>query len=943
MTIVPGRLAAGLFGLWLALAGPAADAAAEVAWPPPTDGVLTHDPQLVWGRLANGQRYVILPHATPDDHVSLRLAIDAGSMMEAEDQRGLAHFLEHLAFNGSANLPPGELVRFLQREGLAFGPDTNAATGFDRTVYRLDLPRNDPALLDKALGILAEIQGRLTLDPKEIDAERGVILAEKRERDSAQARFGEAMLAFLLPGTPYELRQPIGDETVIRTAQRPRFADFYATWYVPERAIVVVVGDVDPAAVAKMIEAQFGPLPQPATEPPPPAASPPATTATDALVVLDPALPATLAIAQVLPPDDRPDSLALQRDRVAEYLALTSLNRRLRSKGLEPGAPFVAAMAGTSDMPPVARLALLQLTISGDRWREAMAAVEQELRRALTYGFEQSELDASLAALRQELETAARSAATRESADVADQLTDVVADGDVASSPATDLAVLDALAPQLDAGTVNAALHRAFGGDRVRLVLGGPPELKADRDQVLAAWADSTRNAVVAGPAMAAKTFLYDDFGPAGTVVSRETIDDLGIVRLRFANGVLLDYKRTDFEADTIRVAVRFGSGRIGLPPDKPGLDLLASAAFVGGGLGRQGIADLADILEEHSVSSNLVIAESGILLTGKTTPADLLLQLQLLAAQISDPGFRPEGMDMFRATIAGLYPRLAGEPEGALSLTVTRELHGGDPRYGVAPQAEAQKRTMDELKAWLGPMLRQGPIQVAVVGAFDPDRLVEDVARTFGALPALEAVPYVEGPVLRPLAQTAAAQLGHEGAADQALAAVYWPTTDGNDTRVAQGLDLVADILDDRLLTELREREGATYSPSAGADSSLILPGFGTIGAAVSATPADAPHVLDQIVATAASMRGGGITEDELVRAKEPRLAQARTALQSNDYWLGGVLTGLNRLPQRLDMARRLIADIEGQSLADVQALADRYLDPAQARRYLVLPKSAS
>ena len=230
--------------LWLSLVGLAAAEGSQSPWPVPGEGVLANDPSVVWGRLPNGLRYAIRPGGSPEDHVSLRLLVEAGSLMESEQQRGLAHFLEHMAFEGSQHLAPGELIAFLQRAGLAFGPDTNASTGFDRTVYQLDLPKDDAQLVDDGLGILSEFAGRLTLPADQIESERGVILSEKRARDTPGQRSAEAMLGFLLPGTGYAERQPIGLEPVIRTAPRDQFSAFYREWYRPDRQIVVVTGDV---------------------------------------------------------------------------------------------------------------------------------------------------------------------------------------------------------------------------------------------------------------------------------------------------------------------------------------------------------------------------------------------------------------------------------------------------------------------------------------------------------------------------------------------------------------------------------------------------------------------------------------------------------------------------------------------------------------------------
>ncbi len=180
-----------------------------------------------------------------------------------------------------------------------------------------------------------------------------------------------------------------------------------------------------------------------------------------------------------------------------------------------------------------------------------------------------------------------------------------------------------------------------------------------------------------------------------------------------------------------------------------------------------------------------------------------------------------------------------------------------------------------------------------------------------------------------------------HEGQSNQALAMVYWPTTGQDDARTGIGLDLLADILADRLLREVREREGATYSPEVYSQQSLALPGYGYIAAAIDASAADAARIVELIRDTGSTMRAGGITTDEFERALQPRLAQARTAQQSNEYWLYNVLFGADQFPQVLDNARTLIADIEAQTLASVQALAATYLDPARALPVLVVPES--
>lgn len=927
--------------LWLSLVGMAAADGSPPTWPVPGEGVLANDPSVVWGRLPNGLRYAIRPGGSPENHVSLRLLVEAGSLMESEQQRGLAHFLEHMAFEGSQHLAPGELIAFLQRAGLAFGPDTNASTGFDRTVYQLDLPKDDAQLLDDGLGILSEYAGRLTLPPDQIDSERGVILSEKRARDTPGQRSAEAMLGFLLPGTGYAERQPIGLEPVIRTAPRDEFAAFYRHWYRPDRQIVVVTGDVQPANVVPMIERHFGDLAASGEQPPLPPDGRLQPRGLGALMFSDPGLPAKVSLNVVLPYDARPDSLAKQGDRVREMLAGLMLQRRLDSLALQPGAPFSSAGAGVMDLPPTARLGIVSLTTTPDQWAAALAQGEQELRRAVTYGFSQTELDQALAIFRNQLETTAAGASTRQVSALADQLVDAIGDDEVYTSPETDLQLVDELAKGLTPADIDAALRGVWQGHEPQIFVAGPMHPADGRGEILAAYRASAAVPVAAPAERTEASFAYTDFGPPSAVAERAEIAGLDIARVKFANGVVLYVKRTPFEAGRVRVAVRFGSGRIGMPPDKPGLDMLVRQAFVDGGLGRHTIDEIDRILASRQVGVDVIVGETGISLVGRTTPADLALQLDLFAAYLLDPAYRPEALTRFKERIGATYAALEAEPDGLVSGPVERLIRGGDPRFGVAPRADTEQRTLDELRAWLGPMLRDGPLQVSIVGDIDPDQAIAEVARTFGALPDRGAVAEPAPPVLTLPQVTEPVRFTHHGKPDRALAMVYWPTTGHTDPRTGIGLELMADILSDRLLQEVREREGATYSPEADSLQSLALPGYGYLAAAIDVGPPDAERIVELIRATGTQMRAGGITADEFERALQPRLAQARSQLQSNEYWLYSVMFGAERFPQVLDEARTMLADTQAQTLAEVQALATRYLDPTRAVPVLILPQS--
>ena len=251
---------------FLALATPRPAPAAPPVFAQETSD-LKPDPAATWGRLPNGLRYVILPNKEPRGRASLRLVVGSGSLYETDAQRGLAHFLEHMAFNGSTHYAPGTLVEYLQRMGMGFGGDTNAYTSFDSTVYMLELPDTQTATLAEGFQVFGDYAGSLLLETKEIDKERGIILAEKRTRDSVEYRTSVAEYQFLLGDSLFPKRMPIGLTDVIESAPRPEFVDFYNAWYRPDNLAVIAVGDFDPAAVEAQIKAGLRAAPAPGAGP----------------------------------------------------------------------------------------------------------------------------------------------------------------------------------------------------------------------------------------------------------------------------------------------------------------------------------------------------------------------------------------------------------------------------------------------------------------------------------------------------------------------------------------------------------------------------------------------------------------------------------------------------------------------------------------------------
>lgn len=435
---------------------------------------LVPDPRAMFGRLKNGFRYVVLPNSKPEERVSLHLVVLTGSIDEEEDQRGIAHFLEHMLFNGSTHFPPGELVKYFQKIGMQFGPDANARTGFFDTVYDINLPASDRQSLQEAFLVIQDYaQGALLLQ-SEIDRERGVILAEKRMRDSAEYRSYVASLDFELKGTRFPERLPIGSAKIIASANQPVFKAFYDTWYRPDNMVLVMVGDVDPDLARKLIEEQFGDMTSRA-----PSLARPETGKIDhrGLQVFyhhEKELGSTSVTLQVMDNTSQPvDNAAYERRLIEEQLANQIIQNRLNRKINQAGSPATDANAGSGIFLHQIRYGYISADCQPANWRTTLSLVEQELRQALQYGFTDEELERVKKDYRAELDQAAAQAKTRESTAMARELIYAVTNAYVFRSPEQEKEFADPIVAAISADDLLKRFQGIWNRDHRMVLVSG--------------------------------------------------------------------------------------------------------------------------------------------------------------------------------------------------------------------------------------------------------------------------------------------------------------------------------------------------------------------------------------------------------------------------------------------------------------------------------------
>ena len=887
------------------------------------------DANIVFGVLPNGMKYALLKNSTPKDSVVLRMRFAVGSFAEAEDQRGLAHFLEHMAFNGSKGVPEGEMIKLLERKGLAFGADTNASTGFDETVYKLDLPNASDDLIDTGLMLMRETGSELTIDPAAVDRERGIILSERRARDTYQLRNLIDQLDFQMQGMTVANRIPVGTEEVIKTAPAARLRDLYDRYYRPERATLVMVGDFDPAAVEAKIKARFSDWKGRG-----PAGADPdignvdykrAAAADD---FIDPAIQDSVTIAAFKPWVDEPDTKAKRARKLAEDIGEAIVSRRLAKIALNEDSPILTGYFSDAEGWKKFDQVTVGVVAKEGAWKDALALAEQEQRRAVQHGFTQAEVDEQLANRRTALKNAVAGVTTRRSDALADTLIGA-AEGDfVVVRPETSQALFEAAAPSLTAAAVTAAFRGRMEGLSPPLARVSAKEpIDGGTGAILAALRASTEVAVAAPTEAANAAFAYDNFGTPGKIVSDERVDDLGIRRIRFANNVMLNIKTTDFQKDKVMLSLRVDGGSLLATRDDPTKVSLASSIMLGG-LEAHSVDELRSVLAGKTVSPGFGMGTDSFGGSALTSPEDFGLQAKLMAAFLTHPGYRPDGLALIRRVLPQQYAANDATPAAVLGRDAGGILANNDPRSQTPPLDKMVTLDWAQLKPVVADSFAHGAIEVGVVGDIGEQAAIDAIAATFGALPERRAAfdPRTDARVRQFAADRSERTLVHKGPAEQAELRVYWPARDDSDLGEAMRLNLLARVMQLMLTEELREKLGESYSPGAAASLSDEFPGYGHMLAASNVDYKDLATTRAAIFAIAKELRDKPVDADLIDRARKPLVEAMVKSRRENSYWLNYVAEATSHA-DRLDRSRKGIGEVEAATPAELQALAKRYL----------------
>ena len=896
------------------------------------------DREWSFGELSNGLKYAVRRNGVPPRQVSIRVAIDAGSAMELPSERGFAHFNEHLSFRGSKFVADEEAKRVWQRLGATFGSDTNAQTTPTQTIYKLDLPSATPEGLDESVKILSGMMAGAFLTPGAVDTERRTVLAELREGVSPQQKIGDATRELFFAGQALAAGSPIGTVESLNAATPAMLKAFRDRWYRPDKALVIIAGDGDPATFEALIRKYFADWKPVAPPPPTPDFGKPRDASPRARVVVEPGVPTLVSIAVLRPWYQKNDTIEYNRGKLIETLATRIINRRLE-RAARLGGSFLQASIDQDDVSRSVDGTFIQIIPLNNDWEASIRDVRAAVADALTNPSSQADIDREASEFAASLQIAVESAGTQAAGELADNLIEAVNIRETVASPEVARDVFTAMPGRLTPAAILSATRKLLTGTPMRAILTLPtPDPTAEVRLLTALTADAK-----AGPAATAATPVSFDrvpkFGSPGGVFKRDAAA-LGLEFVELANGVRLVLFANKAETGKIQVTVRFGRGLQALPSNKTTLAWAGEAALVSSGIGDLGQEELDRLTSARRINMGFDIGNDAFALKAVTRPADFDDQLHLLAAKLDFPGWDPAPVNRARAAMAVGIETLGSSPQSVLGRDLQYYLHGGDPRWATPTRADVVALTPKSFRKLWEPLLRTGPVEVLIFGDFDPDKAIATAAQTFGAMrrrgvssPRSPGSATVR-PNSTPLAVT------HRGAADQAAAVLAWPSG-GGAVEIAESrrLDMLAAIFSDRLFDQLREAEGASYAPNVSSNWPIDMRSGGSFAVTSQLRPETVDKFFVIARAVAADLVANPVTADELTRAVNPMRQLIARASSGNSFWMSQ-LGGSSTDPRKIAALQTLSLDYAQITPTTLQATARRWLLPDKTFSMIVLPE---
>ena len=929
---------------------------APTATPAPTvsrpDDPLHFDPAVVRGTLSNGLSYYIRHNEEPRNRAQLSLVVRAGSVLEEEEQRGLAHLVEHMAFNGTERFAKQQIVDYLESIGSTFGADLNAQTGYDSTMYFLEIPTDDPDILESAFQILSDWAYAISLSPDEVELERGVVLEEWRLFQGFSSRFQTNLFPLLFGSSRYAERSPIGLTDVIETAPVEQLRAYYERWYRPELMAVVAVGDFDTELIEAKLRQHFAPPPEgEASQERAAIADPTSRPSFDVPdndaplidVFTDPEAPGTqLTLVRKIAPETGQDLAAFRRV-VTERLAFMMLNARLFERGQVADPAYLLSATGRSSFVEPLDILTFTILVEQDGVERGFAALLEELQRAGQHGFADSELAREKVNLLSSVERVYTQRDQQRSGQLAGSYRNHFLSGTPVPGIEAEWDLYQELLPQLSLAEVDdRAASWSEPGNTVLLVL-GPEAIDPTGGSALAAALETQlegADALTVEP----YTDTFDDvpllatLPTPGSITGEEQVESIDAVRWTLSNGITVIAKQTDFRDDEVRFSA-FSPGGHSLVADGDHVSALYAAALASGsGVGLHDSVTLDKLLAGKRVEVSPYIRELSEGLNGSASPDDLETLFQLIMLYATDPRLDPAYFSTYEARLRSAAETRPTQPDAVLFDTVNTVLSQNHFRRRPLSLEQLDELSLERAEAVYADRFGDlGDATFVFVGAFDWDDLRSLTATYLASLPTagraeqwqdvgVDPPPGVEDLVVRsgiePRANTVWVFAGDaEWSGQEALT-----------------LQVAGEVLGIRLRERVREQLGGTYSISVSASSRPLPDPEYQVAIIFGSDPSRAEELAAEVAVELEWLRAGG-EQRYLDTVKELLRTSREEQLRDNGFWLNGILVATQR-GEPLAEINRFDEWLEALTLEQVAAAARRYLPEDRYVRVVLLPE---
>ena len=903
------------------------------------------DPNVRAGRLPNGLSWFVRRNSRPEKRAELRLVVRTGSVLEDDDQRGLAHFVEHMAFNGTRRFEKNELVTYLERVGMRFGPDINASTSFDETIYMLQIPTDSAAIVRTAFEILEDWSRAITFDSAEVNKERGVVIEEWRLGRGAGARIFDRQIPILLKGSRYAERLPIGTVETLREAPVSALTRFYRDWYRPDLMAVIAVGDFDPAAMERRIREHFSTLRAPARVRPRPRFGVPDQGTPLVTIASDPEATNTVVSAYFKRPRTEVRTLGAYREQIVHGLFGQMFNDRLEEISQKPDAPFIAASGGIGGYFGDRDAFSLSALVKDGGAVPGLDAVMTEVERVQRHGFVAPELERAKQNLLRAYERAYAERERTESSDLADELVRHFTEAEAIPGIAREWTLQQRFVPGVTLAEVNALVRQWISDRDVVVALSAPQRdsvpLPSERD-LLAVLASVNARQVDPYVETAASATIAERPATPGRVVTRDSIPEIGVTRWTLSNGVRVILKPTTFKADQVLMSA-WSPGGSSLLPDSLWSRAREATLLVGeGGVGSLSRIDLQKALAGKAVSVGPSIGELTEGMSGSASPKDLPTLFELTYAYFTAPRADSSAVLSLRQRFRAFFVNRGASPEAAFSDTLGVTLTSHHPR--TTPVSSETIDSLDlaaSMRFYRDRFADAGDFTFVFVGNVSPQELEPLAVTWLGALPTTGrkeegrdiGVRRPTGVVRREV---------RRGTEPKSLTQMIFsgPFEWTRENRYA--IASLEEVLRMRLRDVLREELSGTYGVQVSASPQRQPRPQFDLSIGYGSSPEKATSLEQAVFAQIDSIQRTGPTAGELEKVREIQRRSEETNLKENGYWLSALVSydreGVD--PGRILRGEELRALLTADLVRDA---ARKYLDRQNYVLVRLLPEQSS